>query len=107
MINGAEPHTRSQDVVKVAFDDWVELLQHAGNADVLQDAYSVWIEAFHVATLFERHGMLHAIQTQIQLIQPEDFDDRAAISVEDAKQLQTRLLQSILGLIASKGLSRA
>lgn len=106
MINGAT-HTRSPDVVETAYNDWVELLKHTGNADMLKDPYSIWLEAFHVATLFERHGMLHAIQTQIQLIQPEDFDGKVSISVEDAKQIQLRLLQSILGLIASKGLSRA
>lgn len=107
MINGAEPRPRSNDVVKVAYDDWVELLAHTGNADVLKDPYSIWLESFNVATLFERHGILHAIQTQIQLAQPEEFDDLVSISVDDAKQIQIKLLQSIMSLIASKGLSRA
>ena len=107
MINGAEPHARSNDVVKVAYNDWVELLKHTGNADILDDAYNVWLEAFNVATLFERHGILHAIQTQIQLVRPEEFDDLVSISVDDAKQIQIKLLQSIMGLIAAKGLSRA
>ncbi len=107
MINGAQSHMRSNNVVKVAYDDWVELLKHTGNANMLDDAYNVWLEAFNVATLFERHGILHAIQTQIQLVQPMEFDDSATISVDDAKQIQIKLLQSIIGLIASKGLSRA
>ena len=105
MSNTAQPP--GNDVIKVAFDDWVELLLHTGNAEMLKDPYSIWLEAFHTATLFERHGVLHAIQTQMQLTQPEEFDDRAAISIDDAKQIQTRMLQSILSLIASKGLSRS
>ena len=104
MINGAKP--QRHDVVKVGYDDWVELLEHTGNTDMLNDPYSVWLEAFHVATLVERHGMLHAIQTQVELVQPADHDMAVMMSVEDVKQLQIRLLQQVIEIIASKGLTR-
>jgi hypothetical protein len=107
MINGAEPHARSNDVVKVAYNDWVELLNHAGAADMLKDPYNVWLEAFHVATLFERHGIMHALQTKLQLITPEEHDGAATLTVEAVKQIQMRMLRQVMDLIASKGLSRA
>lgn len=104
MINGAIP--TEQDVIKNGYNDWVELLNYTGNSDMLNDPYNVWLEAFHVATLFERHGIIHAIQTQLQLITPQEFDDVASMSIDDVKQVQLRMLQQILDLIASKGLSR-
>jgi len=106
MINGAAHMPTGDDVVRSGFDDWVGLLNHTGNDDMLKDPYNVWLEAFHVATLFERHGIMHAIQTQLQLVQPQDYDDRVMLSVEEVKQIQLRLLQQILQLIASKGLAR-
>jgi len=35
--------------IKQAFDEWVDLLKHTHNEDLLEDPYSVWLEAFHVA----------------------------------------------------------
>ena len=106
MINGAGPR-RSQDIVKTAYNDWVELLNHAGAADMLKDPYNVWLEAFHVATLFERHGIMHALQTELQLITPEEHDGAVTLTVEAVKQIQMRMLRQVMDLIASKGLSRA
>ena len=40
--------------IKAAFDDWVELLEHTGNTDMLKDPYEVWLEAYHVATLLAK-----------------------------------------------------
>ena len=104
MINGAKP--RSLDIVKTGFDDWVELLEHTNNKQMLEDPYNVWLEAFHVGTLVERHGILHAIQTQLELVQPGEYDTGTLMTVEDIKQLQINLLQQVLNLIASKGLTR-
>lgn len=107
MINGATPHVpRSNDIVKTGFDDWVELLQHTGNIEMLKDPYNVWEEAFHVGTLLERHGILHVIQTQVQLVQPNEHDIAVMMSVDDVKQLQIKLLQQVMDLVASKGLIR-
>ena len=108
MINGSRPHLypRSYDVVKTGFDDWVELLEHTNNKDMLNDPYNVWLEAFHVGTLIERHGILHAIQTQVELAQPIDDDMGVLMKVDDVKQLQINLLKQVMELIASKGLSR-
>lgn len=104
MINGAKP--RSNDIVKNGFDDWVELLEHTGNKDLLDDPYNVWLEAFHVATLVERHGILDLIQTQVQLAMPQEGDVAAIMSVDDVKQLQISLLKQVIELVASKGLRR-
>jgi len=41
--------------VKAAYDDWVELLEHTGNTDMLKDPYAVWVEAYHVATTLAKH----------------------------------------------------
>ena len=104
MINGEIP--RGQDIIKNGFDDWVELLEHTGNPEMLKDPYNVWLEAFNVGTLIERHGTLHAIQTQIGYIGLEHYDDRAMLSIEEVKQLQMSMLKQVLTLIASKGLTR-
>jgi len=104
MINGSTP--RSNDIVKTGFDDWVELLEYTGNAEMLKDPYNVWEEAFHVGTLIERHGTLHAIQTQVKLVQPAEHDYVAMMSIDDVKQIQIKLLQQVMELIASKGLTR-
>ena len=104
MINGAIP--RSNDIVKTGFDDWVELLEHTGNTEMLKDPYNVWEEAFHVGTLIERHGILHVIQTQVQLVQPAEHDAIALMSVDDVKQVQIKLLQQVMDVVASKGLIR-
>lgn len=104
MINGAIP--RSKDIVKSGFDDWVELLEYTGNAEMLKDPYNVWEEAFHVGTLIERHGMLHAIQTQVELVQPAEHDVAVMMSIDDVKQLQIKLLQQVIQIISSKGLTR-
>ena len=85
MINGATP--RGDDLIKNGFDDWVELLEHTNNKDMLDEPYNVWLEAFHVGTLVERHGVLHAIQTQVELVQPSEHDVAVMMSVEDVKQL--------------------
>lgn len=104
MINGAK--MQGPDIVKNGFDDWVELLEHTGNKDLLDDPYSVWLEAFHVGTLLERHGVLHLLQTQVQLVTPFAGDGRVHMSVEDVKQVQISLLKQIIDLVASKGLQR-
>lgn len=104
MINGATP--RGDDLIKNGFDDWVELLEHTNNKDMLDEPYNVWLEAFHVGTLVERHGVLHAIQTQVELVQPSEHDVAVMMSVEDVKQLQIKLLQQVMEIVASKGLSR-
>jgi hypothetical protein len=104
MINGAIP--RSNNIVKSGYDDWVELLEHTGNTEMLKDPYNVWEEAFHVGTMVERHGILHVIQTQVQLVQPAEHDYVAMMSVDDVKQIQIKLLQQVMELIASKGLIR-
>lgn len=40
--------------VKATYDDWVALLEHTGNTDMLKDPYAVWLEAFHAATMLAK-----------------------------------------------------
>jgi hypothetical protein len=94
------------DMVKLSYDDWVELLTHTNHLELLTNPYDVWIEAFHVGTMLERVGCMHAIQTQVQIAMAEDFDDDATMSVTDIKQIQLSLIKQVLKIIESKGLSR-
>jgi hypothetical protein len=41
--------------VKAAYDDWIALLEHTGNTDMLKDPYAIWLEAYHVATMLAKH----------------------------------------------------
>jgi hypothetical protein len=41
--------------VKAAYDDWLALLEHTGNTDMLKDPYAIWLEAYHVATMLAKH----------------------------------------------------
>jgi hypothetical protein len=104
MINGAK--VQGPDIVKNGYDDWIELLEHTGNKDLLDDPYNIWLEAFHVATLVERQGILNLIQTQVKLAEPREGDVAAIMSVMDVKQLQLNLLKQVIEVIASKGLHR-
>jgi hypothetical protein len=38
-------------IIKKTYNDWVELLKRSNNEDMLNDPYSIWYEAFHVATI--------------------------------------------------------
>jgi len=91
------------DIVRNGYEDWIELLKHTNREDLLTDPYNVWMEAFHVGTLLERNGVLHALQTQLQLVKPEDFDETLKVSIEDAKQLQIAMLKQVFQVIQSKG----
>lgn len=97
---------QAPDIVKQGYDDWVDLLTRTNHLELLSNPYDVWIEAFHVGTMLERVGCMHALQTQIKLATPEEFDDKATMSVEDIKQLQINLLKQALQIIESKGLTR-
>lgn len=86
------------DPVKVAYDDWVELLKHTKNEHMLQDSYTVWLEAFHVAGIFERARIQNALQRQMAYIGVEGMDDAATLTVAEAKQLQLSLLKQACSL---------
>jgi hypothetical protein len=40
-----------EKIVKHHFDEWVELLKHAKHEELLDEPYSVWLEAWHVCTM--------------------------------------------------------
>lgn len=100
MINGHTPE--KDDIVASGYKDWVALLNQTGNQDLLKDPFNVWIEAFHVGTMLERVGVSHAIQTQVQLITPEDSDAAAFMSIDEVKQVQINLLKQILEIVERK-----
>jgi hypothetical protein len=41
-----------EDQVKEQYHEWMSLLIKTKNTDLLRDPYNVWLEAWHVATLF-------------------------------------------------------
>jgi hypothetical protein len=107
MLNGAAPTQHVVvDIVKDGYDDWLELLKHTNNMQLLEDPYNIWLEAFHVGTMIERHSMLNLIQTQVQLLRPEEHDANAQISIEDAKQLQLNILKQIVAILTAAGMQR-
>lgn len=85
-------------IVQTAYNDWVELLKHTKNEHMLQDPYAVWLEAFHVSSIFERMSIANALQTQLSYIGMDDLDDKATITVAEAKQLQIGLLKKAVAV---------
>jgi hypothetical protein len=100
MINGNKP--KQNDPVTASYKDWLALLDKTGNKELLDDPFNVWIEAFHVGTMLDRASVAHAIQTQTQLITPQDGDVAVFMSIEDVKQLQLNLLKQVLEIVERK-----
>ena len=90
---------QAPDMVKMSFDDWVELLTYTNHLELLSNPYDVWIEAFHVGSILERRNCAHQIRTGIELAFSEDFDDDTTMSVTDIKQLQMSLLKKVLEIL--------
>ena len=87
------------NMVKLSYDDWVELLTHTNHLELLSNPYDVWIEAFHVGSTLERRNCAHQIRTNLSLISSEDFDDDTTMSVTDIKQMQIGLLKKVLEIL--------
>ena len=100
MINGKWP--TGEELVKNGYNDWVSLLKRTDHLDMLNDPYNVWAEAFHVGTMLERLGCVHAIQTGVELY--ADEVGPMMMTVEDIKQLQQNLLKQIIMIIEAKAL---
>lgn len=90
---------QAPDMVKMSFDDWVDLLTHTNHLELLSNPYDVWVEAFHVGSILERRNCAHQIRTNMGLVSSEDFDDDTSMSVTDAKQMQIGLLKKVLEIL--------
>ena len=90
---------QAPDMVKMSFDDWVDLLTHTNHLELLSNPYDVWIEAFHVGSTLERRNCAHQIRTNMGLVSSEDFDDDTTMSVADVKQMQIGLLKKVLEIL--------
>jgi hypothetical protein len=90
---------QAPDMVKMSFDDWVDLLTHTNHLELLSNPYDVWIEAFHVGSILERRNCAHQIRTSLGLISAEDFDDDTTMSVTDIKQMQIGLIKKVLEIL--------
>jgi len=90
---------QTPDMVKMSFDDWVELLTHTNHLELLSNPYDVWIEAFHVGSTLERRNCAYQIRTSMGLVSSEDFDDDTTMSVTDVKQMQIGLLKKVLEIL--------
>ena len=83
------------DMVKMSFDDWVELLTYTNHLELLSNPYDVWIEAFHMGSTLERRNCAHQIRTNLGLITSEDFDDDTTMSVTDIKHRHSGWLKKV------------
>ena len=45
-----------ESIVKREFDEWMELLRTTGNEDMLKDPYSIWVEAWSLATMVAKES---------------------------------------------------
>ena len=90
---------QAPDMVKMSFDDWVDLLTHTNHLELLSNPYDVWLEAFHVGSTLERRNCAHQIRTSMGLVSSEDFDDDTTMSVTDIKQMQISLLKKVLEIL--------
>ena len=90
---------QAPDMVKMSFDDWVDLLTHTNHLELLSNPYDVWIEAFHVGSILERRNCAHQIRTSMGLVSSEDFDDDTTMSITDVKQMQIGLLKKVLEIL--------
>jgi hypothetical protein len=90
-------------IIESGYNDWLKLLEQTDNMDLLQDPYNVWIEAFHVGTMLERHGIAHIVR-QKMIIEDLPEDAETTISVASAKDTQRSLIAQIVSLIESKGM---
>jgi len=91
------------DMVKLSYNDWVDLLTRTNHLELLSNPYDVWIEAFHVGSTLERRNCAHQIRTSLALISSEDFDDDTTMSVADVKQLQIGLIKKVLEILEPTG----
>lgn len=89
-------------IIENSYNDWLKLLEQTDNKDLLQDPFNIWIEAFHVGTMLERHGVAHIIRQKMHIEDLPD-DDITVISVASAKEMQRNLIAQIVTLVESKG----
>ena len=102
MKNGKMP--TGDEIIQNGYNDWIALLKHTDNEDVLKDSYNPWAAGFRDGVMVERYGCLHAIETQVSLATPQEFDDVTTMSIDDVKQVQINLLKQVLKIISSKGI---
>ena len=88
-----------EDTVKKTYDEWVKLLMHTDNENMLANSYDVWIEAFHTGSILTKTKCAQAIMTELQLGMSEDFDDDTSLSITDVKQLQASMLKKVVEII--------
>jgi hypothetical protein len=85
--------------VKHAFDDWVKLLEHTSNRELLKDPYSIWMEAFSVGEILMRERLRRAIDTKIVEATTEEHDDVTSLTVDEVKQLQNAMIRNVKAAI--------
>lgn len=91
----------AKDVVKISYDEWLDLLKTTDNSTLIDDPYNVWVEAFHVGRVLERRLCMHTIQSEVQLYAGEA--ETMGMTADDLQQLQQNLLKQILKIIETMG----
>lgn len=85
--------------VKQTFDDWVRLLEHTSNRDLLKDPYSIWVEAFSVGGILMRDRCRKAIEAKITEASTEEHDGVTTLTVEEVKQIQNSMIRNVKAAI--------
>ena len=91
--------TTSGDEVKQAFDDWVRLLNHTSNKELLKDPYSIWVEAFSVGSILMRQRCRMAIESKITEASTQEHDGVTTLTVEEVKQIQNSMIRNVKAVI--------
>ena len=85
--------------VKQTFDDWVQLLNHTSNKDLLKDPYSVWVEAFSVGSVLMRDRCRKAVESKIVEATTQEHDGVTTLTVEEVKQIQNSMIRNVKAAI--------
>lgn len=85
--------------VKHAFDDWVRLLEHTSNRDMLKDPFSIWVEAFSVGGILMRERCRKAVETKLVEASTQEHDGITTLTVDEVKQLQNAMIRNVKAAI--------
>lgn len=78
------------------FEEWLELLSKTNHMELLENPINVWVEAYTVGALFERHRIsmtLQAVLTPPKM--PEGFEGSTA----DMNQMLDKIRKIIVSVV--------
>jgi len=78
------------------FEEWLNLLSQTNNMDLLDSPINVWVEAYQVGAIFERHRILVALQT---VLQPPRLPEEFKGDISGMEQMVERIRKIVLSVI--------